>query len=306
MANKTAEVEHVDEDAQVKSRRPIPKGAKWAWATLGEYGPNLPIGVLSGGKERVKPFRLRRFSTKIELEIGEIRKKSKKMRLSNFVSSCLSLLVQTIGPHNFDTLEDKARKLILSELLFPDVLYLWMYLRHDAMEGEPLVMNVQCPRCNFGGADSPPVGFDMSTLDVRVLPIDCVDLRMPYVLRRGIEVRKQEYNELQIAPFSWATFDDADFANQSDAKREAMMVRNSIVGINGFDNKGPLVITEEEIGTMSKFDKEGLIRHIEDMTPGPQMVAELDCPDCGNGLYQQIDWTYENFFRRRSPATIGK
>lgn len=277
--------------------------------TLGEWGAKLPIGVEMEGTDAapVKPFRLRDFTTAREKEVGRLKDKSKKNKsLGTFVSDVLTVMVQTVGPHNFDKMDEKQRRLALAMLRFPDVMYLWCYLRYESMDHEPIAMHIKCPYCGHGYR----FDADMATMDVKVLPEGGKVLSRLTTLKKGIIIRDTKRGWVKWTVPRWALFESNELAVKNQTEREAVMARNTIVDAEGFvsDSGTPLMVLDDEIDTLYKYDRAGLFQDIEEYTPGPVMTIETTCegPGCGEELRQMIDWRYESFFTRLPQGMNGK
>src|SRR5690349_7308351 len=83
--------------------------------SLSELGPNLPVGVATPDG-RVRPFRLRPFKMKQEKALARLRDEAKGGNTGGFVADVLAHMLQTVGPHNFDTMKDGDRQLAINQL----------------------------------------------------------------------------------------------------------------------------------------------------------------------------------------------
>src|SRR3990172_4165175 len=144
----------------------------WTMTALGDLGPNLPTGIVADGR-RSKLFRFRPYRMKEEKQLGEIRDKTKGMSMGQLVNEVLGLMVQTVGPHTFDTLSPVEKRLIIGSMIMTDALYMYVYLRHEAMYGEPLELTVNCPFCRSQST----LPGDLQTLEIRQMAPEIIDLR---------------------------------------------------------------------------------------------------------------------------------
>lgn len=264
--------------------------------TLDEQGPNLPVGMVIDGK-RSRLFRLRPFKLKQEKALSKL-KDAKGIGAGEFVRDALSLMVQTIGPHSFDGMKDGERQLMINSLSMPDVLYLYMYLRHEAMGQEPVRMNIMCrnPKC---GIQFEWYG-DLGSMDVKVVPDDCLDTSRWYELRDGIALRGERRTKLKLDLIKWDMFCRAEFSK--DGVAQMMAVVGSVVGYDGF--KDPtLILGVDDLDDMTRFDSAGIIADIEVHTPGPQLDIVPECPNCKAVSRMMLDWSWDNFFSRSAPGT---
>lgn len=271
--------------------------AKLVTTTLGELGPNLPCGITSSGS-RLRGFHLRPFRLKEEKELGAIRdgKQGRGMTYGEFVSEVLAKMVQTVGPHNFDSIGHPERRLILAKMLAADVLYLYLYLRHEAIGADqPVSMEVTCPRCRGEFT----FHADLKTLEVRCPEGEDLSMTRSYPLRDGIVIRGTKTFGLTLAPLVWGTLERREFATSNQGKREALTVANSIVGADGI-SMNPLVLTEQELDELTKYDLAGIIDDIEENAPGPVMAVTPECSSCRSDFTAALDWQYQSFFSRSS------
>lgn len=271
--------------------------------TMRELGPQLPVGFVHEGR-RVRNFRLRPFRLKDERALSEIREKRKGLTMGEFVASILSHMVQTVGGHAFDMMKDGDRRLVIASLPMADALYMYLYLRADALGiDEPVPLNLQCPSCRARYK----FRADLGSLEVRVVPDSIIDLRRTYTLRDGIDIGGQTRHTLYMEPLKWGAFERREFSASSKADREIAVIRHSVVGVEGVDQT-PFMLHVEQMEDLTKYDLEGITRDIEDNGPGPQMVIEAKCSGdalelgggCGAEYLAPIEWDYDSLFSRAS------
>lgn len=261
---------------------------------LRAQGPNLPVGLVVGG-QRSRLFRLRPFKLKQEKALAKLREKAKGGTVGQFVCDALASMVQTLGPHNFDAMKEGERQIAINQLTMADVLYLWVYMRFDALGEEPVAMTIRCRSCTneykwFG---------DLGSMDVRVLHDSTIDTSRTYKLRDGVAFAGAERHVLKLDMMKWDFF-SRNFNNKDS--QSALAIMGSIVGIEGVD-RNPFQMTENDLDEMSKFDIGGITRDIEDNTVGPQMDIEPQCPSCNHKSRMMLDWGYESFFSRSALPT---
>ena len=295
--------------AATSGARPPPpeKPAVLTTTTLGERGPNLPIGVLVGG-QRVTAIHVREWTLGVEKKIGKHRSEAGAMAMTELLPIVLAEALHAIGPHNFDGMESIVeRRMIASGLKFADALYAYVWLRYEALEHEPVAFDIKCPNCSTSFV----FDADLASMDVRCVPIDTEDLRRRFPLRKPIKLHGKEVSELWIEPQTFGGLDAAfgEEARGDSAARDAAMIASSIVGADAFaDLQTPFLVDPDQLDDMSKFDLEGLIRDIEDNTPGPVMALETKCakPKCGIDLARLLQPDFDSFFARASLRTPRK
>lgn len=269
--------------------------------TLAELGPNLPVGIVVGDK-RVRPFRVRPFRLKEERALAELREKSKSQTIGHWVADVLGMMMQTVGPHSFDAMKDHDRHLIISMMTVPDVLYMYVYLRYDALgPNEPLSANLVCPKC------SSKFEFmcDLGTLVVRKVPDDRLDLTRQYDLRDGFPHKGKLRKAVELDVLKWNLLERKEFAANA-GKRQTMTVIGSIVGVEGETHK-PIVLPESDLDEMTKYDYEGISRDIEVNTPGAQFAVDAVCVTCAHEFKHAINWVdFQGFFSRSSQRLPGR
>jgi hypothetical protein len=264
---------------------------------LRDLGPQLPVGFeVPGEPARSRLFRLRRFLLKDEKHLGGLREK-KGLTMGAFVNGVLAHMLHTVGPHSFDAMKERDRGPIITQMAMADVLYVYLYLRYEALGAdEPVAMQLKCPNCRvdftFKG--------DLGSVAVRVVPDGTKSLRRSYQLRDGVMIQGRQTNMLYLEPLKWGAFERPEFNIHNRALREAATVRHSIVGAEGWDSKYPFVFTDSDMDELTKYDLEGLIADIEENSPGPQMVIEAECATCRASFRAMMDWGYDSFFSRSS------
>lgn len=268
--------------------------------SLAELGPNLPVGVESNG-QRVRPFRVRPFKMKQEKALARMRDEHKAQSVGTFVADTLAMMLQTVGPHNFDAMKDGERQVHISQMLMADVFYLYFYLRYSAMgPDEPVVMVVKCPACK---TDYRWYG-DLGSMDVRIIPDDKCALTRTYELKHPIQFRGKEVSKLTLGPIKWDVFCRPEF--QDRASKQDAVIAASIVGAEGIDAiPGTFQLADGDLDDLDMFDISGLVRDIEQNTPGPQMDIEPECPNCKHQQRMMLDWSWTNFFSRSPLPSHG-
>jgi hypothetical protein len=269
--------------------------------TLGELGPNLPVGVNVGPNARAHNFKLRPFVFKREREISEAKEALKNATFGEFVTVIMSIMVHSIGAKSFDNMKEGERQLYLSMMNMADVMYMYVWLRYDAMgPDEPVKVAPSCPRCDTT-LESDAI---LSSMEVKIIPDSITDLSYPMILRDGVEVRGSVLRVFKNMPMRWGTAANPEYGSTSGAVREGLIIRESIVKAEG-DASEPFVLTEDDLDNVSKFDLETCKRVIEKESPGPKMSLDMSCHKCKLKFKQPINWEYNSFFSRGAQATPG-
>lgn len=257
---------------------------------LQAQGPNLPVGIMVNG-QRSRPFRLRPFRLKEEKEISKLKQEGKAMTMGKFVMQVLSKMLVTCGPHNFDQMKESERQLVIANLTMADVLYIYLYLRYDALGAdEPVGMRITCVSCN---GDYNWYG-DLRTIEVQVAD-DAAPLERDFELRDGIQMRGEMRRKLKLGPLVWSSFIALSAGDMTEKATNIIM--SSIVGVEGID-QNPFLMSKNEMDEMTKYDVNALQAEIDDHTPGPKLLIEPECPHCKYKQRAQLDWGWDSFFSR--------
>jgi hypothetical protein len=255
--------------------------------TLGELGPNLPIGLAGEGGRLAKDFEVKPFRFKEEREIEKLKNKP-GLSVGAFVSSMLGLLVARVGSTDIEKLKDAERQLFFGQMWFCDVMYLYVYLRVEAL-GPVVGIDVPCRMCRA------PFQFhgDLRGMDVRVVD-DPQELRRKVALKTGLPLRSALRKNLTTRPVHWLASLNRDLGDAAQAKM--MLFQHSVEEVEGIPPHELALVPESAFDELTKFDAEILSRHIEDSTPGPQMVIEAQCPRCQSQIVSPLNWSYDSFF----------
>lgn len=268
--------------------------------SFGEQGPRLPVGILVGDIYHrdiaVRPFRLRE-----EKSIGEYRTKTKALTAGKLVSHLLATLCTRLGPHDFESMNVSDRMLAVSSMELGDVLYAYIYTRKEAL-GTQFAMGLTCPNCRHNFVQD----FNIDDIDVITLNADtAVDRTKHYELRDGLVTANKTYRKFTLGPLLWWSMDMPEIAGVNGlnpALRDLILLRAAITGADGETMR----FSDGDLEELSLYDKSGLVGLLSDNLPGPQLIASMICEKCGTEFYQQIDWSYDDFFNRSSRSLIGK
>jgi hypothetical protein len=271
---------------KAKPKQNDPRAGRFTLTTLAKLGAQLPIGQVTADGRLVKDFKLRPFRFKEEREVEKLR--DKPISMGRFVSGLLGILVEEVCGLNIQKLSDVDRALHFGRMWMPDVLYLYIYLRTQAL-GEILPMTIPCRACRAAFQ----LDGDLTGLDVRIVERpEQIDSHV--TLTTGISYRGTLRRELRTRPVVWSAFEDEDINDKAAVKLS--MFQNSIVGMEGIADEEMAVVPDVAFDDMTKRDVEILTRHLEHNTPGPQMVVEAECPKCRTEWFWPIDWSYDHFF----------
>jgi hypothetical protein len=271
------------------------KAGMYQLTTLGKMGRQLPIGLLSpDGRVLSKSFTMKPFTFEEELAVGEMREQA-RLSTGEFIVKLLALMTEEVGGTRIaDLKDDAARELFFHGMFMADVLYMYVWLRIEAMSNV-MSMLITCPGSRCAG--KPPFEFhgDLNGIDVREAKTPA-ELEHTCKLRVGIRMNERVATELRVMPPKWSALYGRDLNNK--ALVNLAMFTGSVIGIAG--EEGQVAIPETCFRKMTKMDAETLSTFISKATPGPQMILGLTCPRCKMEWVKPLDWGYDSFFAASS------
>lgn len=261
-----------------------------------DLGSVLPIG---NPKMKSKDFSFKFWGLNEEKEIAEIKKKITSH--GDFVNKVLVKMLNSFGGETFDG-ENKEQsdmlRLKLNQLPLMDVLYMYIYLRYDQLD-ENIRMNVGCSSCGRVNKD---FVANMENLDIDVIEWgpEGDDEVIEYVLKKPFTLGNEEIKLLKIRRTPWDAMERAtDEITVNAGKMMELVFDHSICGVN--DEEGPGAVNMHELlKKLHKRDFERLSGKIHKHNAGPNLVISDKCKYCGSEFYQQLDWSYDNFFATSS------
>lgn len=266
-----------------------PASTPFTRTTLGEWGRQLPIGILHEGALH-RNFTFKRFTAAQEREIEIVKREKKGMGQPDFVLEVLSRMVTQLGPHNFESMRDVERRVVLQSLWMADIFVLWVWLRIDAM-GNDVKFRMTCRGCR---EDLKP---EVSLEDIDVKVVDSVSqLTWPYALRDGLILSGAVEKNLILQPPRWSVL-------LGDKNRKTAIVDLKVsvsIGAIRRAGDGTKSAGRKDFDEMTKFDLEHLQREVDDHSPGIEMEFSTDCDKCGTENRYGFDWTYDFFFTASS------
>lgn len=258
--------------------------------TLGELGPQLPIGLLDRQGVLQKDLGVRAWRTKEERALARL---SKKKNMASYVGGVLAMMLTKVGEHSWLPMPENAKKVaerqaVLGTMFAGDVFYAYCWLRREAI-GPDVVLNVACGTCgnkfSFTG--------DLDTLEVTTVD-DLKALEHQYKLKYAFEARKKTVETLRLTGIRWCDIESAPFGDEDDETMGKIVALKS--AIIGFNDGPDIRVTDAEMDEISKRDLEAASTAINANHIGAQMSVECECPKCETNLRVPLDWRYNNFF----------
>jgi len=261
-------------------------------STFEEWGQRLPIGVLQGGSLH-RDFAFRRWTMKEERALEKMRKKNRRLSMGALVTNVLAYMLTRLGPYDFETLDDGQRRMVVNQMWMPDVMYAYIYLRIEAL-GPEVKFPVECDKCGHKWK----FAADLSRTDVTIAENPEALVRS-HELRDGIVPPPGAGDEVAhtvlLQPPTWQAMSALkQDGNMGDVKLFLMSSAMRKIG------EGRIPAIPDVLEGLTKFDLEHLQRVIDDLTPGPELVLEVDCPSCDHENKRSLDWSWDFFFTASS------
>jgi len=257
--------------------------------TLGQLGLTLPI--FSGSTDR--SFSFKEWDMETEEKLSDLQSKSKNV--GEFVRQMMNLLLDEFQGKAWENYSEEEKIITLSQLHFPNMMYLYIALRVEELGHELSFDAITCPSCKKIIKD---FIADLRTLDVICKDsedelVKEYDLKKPIVLENGKTV-----TGLKIGVTKWGALESvpAEKAGNGATVKKALF-ESSIQG--ALDNGKPFegfVDLKTLVKKIKKVDIEKIGSLITKNNGGPDMTVGGKCPHCNAEFVKPIDWGYELFF----------
>jgi hypothetical protein len=271
--------------------------------TLRELGSKLPIFPkdLINPKTQ-KPVECAEFSfiewdMSIEEKISDIRDKSKNT--GKFITKMMSVLLDQFCGMDFQEMDAGTKELLLSRTYFPNLMYMYIYLRVDQIDEKVEYGNFKCPYCN---QDLKKFEANLNDLTVQVKDKE-EDYITDYELCKPLIINKKTVTNFKFDISRWEALELIPADKQSNA---AVLKKHLLISSLSSicDANGPITdVFIEKKTLLEKLKKKDIQRSLEHSAKnngGPQMFLEVDCPFCSGTIQKIIDWRYDSFFENSS------
>lgn len=255
--------------------------------TLPEQGPFLPLPDEQGN--RIEIGRFDRWDLKREKELGELRKQNSEANLAEWVAILLGELSSTIGSFDFKKMNPAERQLSISQMVMPDVLYAYVWLRYVTL-GPELKIRLECPFHDYKFTWT----GDLRTLKIRV-PATFDDLFWNLELRNPITIRDKKVDGWRCGPARWTVIEKSGIGRRvNQGQLKATMIHGTIRSIGDAE----IALADHELDGLTKLDLERHLAEIERNSLGPDFTIEARCdhPKCDREFITSLDWSYDSFF----------
>lgn len=268
---------------------------------LRDLGSQFPIGIPDPASSRlVRGFELGDWTMAEEEKISEAREQA-DMTMGLFVSHVLANLSLQLGSHKIRELKPPERMVLISGMFVADVLYAYIYTRHQ-FYGKELKVHFTCPLCKKSMSNE----VDLSDLDVRCVDAENIsELREEVMLNRPIQLEQPAAKLLGVIyePTRWAGVESLPVASASNrAKFLRAMFKSSCSGLiwekANPEQTLPELLTDNVIDKFSKNDIELMAVAMDRINRGPILRAAVSCTNstCRVETEVNIDWSYDSFF----------
>lgn len=265
--------------------------------TVSDVGNVLPIGYRDATGKMHREFELVSWDWDVEEELGELAEKNQDMPMGVYISELVGRGLRKLGELDFEKLRRSERRLVVSQLFYADVLYVYVCLRIAALGKMFRFEDFTCEACGF---KHPGFAGDLSTLEVKVsdgeeVPRKVVKLDAPF--RYG----GAEAGSITVGPLRWAFMETADTTTLTNpAKFRLATLRYGVVAVDGAPNGAPVALTREHAKEIGPAGVNRLVAEIDGVGGGAVMEVAGNCAKCRAPFRRAIDWTYDNFFGRSS------
>lgn len=269
--------------------------------TLEELGSRLPVPDQNGSRGEFK-FKTWRMSE--EKKIGEIKKQHKQ--LGRFVREVFDFMLVELSGKKWDSIDGNERKLILSQMPWANVFYMWMYLRVDALGHDMKMQRIQCPQCEH---DIKEYVADLRSLEVKVAGMteegaveDKIEREIVYNLKKPFQLGEVTVKALKLGFTPWLAMEKLPAQERNFGSIKEAMLGASLLGVLT-EEGGDQVIQMEKSKVMenlAKADIEGYYDKLDDHNGGPVLGLDIECPACSHKFGVPLNWTFDYFFMNSS------
>lgn len=271
--------------------------------TLQELGNQLPIPAESGRQS----FAFRTWRLPEEKKISELRNKHKN--LGKFVRETFAFMLSDFGGRKMESMDEGEKKLLLNQMPFANIFYMWMYLRYEAL-GEQLKMApLDCPHC---AGEVKDVVADLNSLEIKcggfVQAEDGTWSEDPkqgrtkdYKLKKPIQIGDVTVHSVRLGYTPWDAMERLPINERNFGSIKEAMMTASILGGLAEESDTLLPLQKDLVlKNLSKRDIEGYYDQLDEHNGGPVLAMTIPCPHCGKEFLQPLNWTYEYFFGNSS------
>lgn len=285
------EIERTPENQPEPKAKQTPYGT----TTLQELGPILP--VLRRNPQTKEFTKDREFSfidwdMETEERVAALKKDANSV--GHFVNKMMCLLLDRFCGQDMQSMDENAKTVMMSQLEFPNLMYMYIWLRVEELGEQYNVGDITCPVCRKVNKDF--MG-DLNTLEVRTKD-ENNEREVDYELKRPITLNDQVITNLKLDVSKWEVLEKANVEDaENDGKMKFLMLKSAINGASTAE--GPIegyVDTDQLLRKLKKVDIEKSMKAVTDNNAGPVMGVSGTCIHCKAEFMRQLDWRYDHFF----------
>lgn len=262
--------------------------------TLGELGLTFPI---YDGSENLS-FSFKEWDMDIEEKLSDLQEDSSNV--GKFVRSMMDLLLDEFKGKDYQEMSKEEKIIALSQLHFPNMMYMYMALRVEELGHELNFENIQCPHCS---KQIKHYVADLRTLDVFCKDEDheqvvSYELKKPITMEDPNGGKAKIITGLEISISKWDSLENVPQEKAANSGFVKKAIFNSAIS-GCTNNEKPVegfIEMKALIRKIKKVDIERIGKKIVENNAGPDMKVALNCKYCRKDFEKQVSWEYESFF----------
>lgn len=265
--------------------------------TFQDLGYQLPVPL---AKDKPRPsFAFKTWRMPEEKKMSEI--KSRNKNFGKQVRESFDFMLKEFDGQSWASLDANTRKLLLNQMPFANIFYMWIMLRVDALGEKLLMQDMECPHCQ---ATISKFEADLMSMEVKCAGLNGNMEVVEYEQKACYELKKpMEIGEVLVTKiFHGFTPWDSMERLPNDAKPNMGLVKEQMLkssylgaGIEGSEKEAQ-ISKELVLEALSKKDIEGYYVAIDKHNGGPVLAINYACPHCEKEVTQGLNWTYDYFF----------
>lgn len=260
--------------------------------TLEELGQSLPI-LSDDGSRPTFSFKPWRF--KEEMRIGQIKKQYK--HFGRFVREVFDFMLVRFNEKEWESYSSSEKKILLNQLPLGSVMYMYFYLRYEALGEELQMTSLSCPQCN---TNIEGLVASLNELDVKIQEKEDPSETL-YSLKKPFNLGEIQVDGIKFKYTPWDAMEKLSLQNASnEAAIKKSMLQESITKAHCEEVGETELDKIKLLEGLSKRDIEGAYDFLDSHNGGPVMGLEITCPSCSYELKAPIQWDYAYFFSNSS------
>lgn len=257
--------------------------------TLGELGPRLPIVE---NPEMDTEFSFKEWDMEMEETLSDLQSRSKNV--GEFVRQMMDLLLDRYEGKDWSSYSQEEKLTKLSSMYFPNMMYVYMFLRVEELGHELSFESFGCPNCKKTIKD---FVADLRTLEV-VTKKGKENTLVDYELKKPILLNGQTITGLRIGVTNWGALEQipAEEAGNNASLKKCFYQSSIRAALENGEPIEKFIDVKTLVKKIKKFDIERIGKTMTDNNGGPDMKIGGECPHCRTEFVKPIDWSYEIFF----------